>query len=165
MKPIEVGNQLKVFEVINTWYTKVNKSMSSQSMNLDMEVQFNRSWLNMRLQRISLKTCQSQNHKSQDELPLKVCIQYLNHQLNVCTLFMTTIGNLPYSLCSWYTNETHTSCSLCTMKGNFVQLFTHLLNHVGCSWVRIGTINPPYITLGNAKHANNLAKAMELVQL
>ena len=47
------------------------------------------------------------------------------------------------------------------MTGNLVWLSTHLSNHVGCSWVR-DTNNPPYIALGNAMHANNIAKAMEL---
>jgi len=43
--PIEVEYQLKVFEVKNTWYTKVSTCMSTYSMNLDIEILFNRSWL------------------------------------------------------------------------------------------------------------------------
>ena len=89
---IGIRYQLKVFEVKNTWYTKVSISISTQLMNLNMEIQFNRSWLNMRLQKISLKISQSQNHKPQDELPLNPsfplcfspCLLLINHVVIIC---------------------------------------------------------------------------------
>ena len=96
---------MKVLEVKNTWYTKVSTCMSTYSMNLDIEILFNRSWLKYETTKDKLENMLvSKNTNHSISSPQMCAFSVLNHQLNVCTLSMTTTGSLPYSLCSWYKN-------------------------------------------------------------
>ena len=45
MIPIEIRYQLKVFEVKNTWYTKVTEHIAYELRN--WKIKFNRAWLNI----------------------------------------------------------------------------------------------------------------------
>ena len=75
------------------------------------------------------------------------CVHLVSESPSKCMhIVFDNNGSLPYSLCSWYTNEIHTLlCSLCTMKANHVSLSTHLSNHVDCSWVRVEDTSKPTI--------------------